>query len=97
MSCAFGSRVSRMPDAWSQRWRANRQAEWELSARHPHKRGDPGREVRQLAVAFGAEILKKGVQSMSAFVRIADSSRTSRHVRFVPILLQKSVEGFREQ
>jgi hypothetical protein len=27
---------------------------------------------------------------MSAFVRITDSSRTSRHVRFVPILLQKS-------
>jgi hypothetical protein len=34
---------------------------------------------------------------MSALVRIPDSSRTSRHVRFVPILLQKSVEGFREQ
>ena len=30
-------------------------------------------------------------------IREADSSRTSREVRFVPILLQKSVEGFREQ
>jgi hypothetical protein len=27
---------------------------------------------------------------MSGFDRIADSTRTSRHVRFVPILLQKS-------
>jgi hypothetical protein len=27
---------------------------------------------------------------MSAFARTTDSSRTSRHVRFVPILLQKS-------
>jgi hypothetical protein len=27
----------------------------------------------------------------------ADSEWTSHHVRFVPILLQKSVEGFREQ
>jgi hypothetical protein len=30
-------------------------------------------------------------------IREADSSRTLRHVRFVPILLQKSVEGFSEQ
>jgi hypothetical protein len=30
-------------------------------------------------------------------IREADSSRTSGHVCFVPILLQKSVEGFREQ
>lgn len=29
-------------------------------------------------------------QSMSAFVRLTDSSRTSRHVRKVSILLQKS-------
>jgi len=27
---------------------------------------------------------------MSALLRITDSSQTSRHVRFVPILLQKS-------
>ena len=27
----------------------------------------------------------------------ADIAQQSRHVRFVPILLQKSVEGFREQ
>jgi len=33
----------------------------------------------------------------SAFERITDSSQTSRQVRKVPILLQKSVEGFREQ
>jgi hypothetical protein len=30
---------------------------------------------------------------MSAVQRIADSSRTSRHVRLVPIVLQKSFEG----
>jgi len=30
-------------------------------------------------------------------IREADSTQTSRHVRLVPILLQKSVEGFREQ
>jgi hypothetical protein len=35
--------------------------------------------------------------AMSALVLMMDSSRTSRHVGFVPILLQKSVEGFREQ
>jgi hypothetical protein len=33
----------------------------------------------------------------SALDRIPDSSRTSRKVREVPILLQKSVEGFCEQ
>ena len=36
-------------------------------------------------------------QMTSALPPKADSSRTSRQVRFVPILLQKSVEGFREQ
>jgi hypothetical protein len=35
------------------------QAEWELSARRAHKRGDPGREVRPLAFALGTEILSK--------------------------------------
>src|SRR5258706_3945601 len=30
---------------------------------------------------------------MSALVRVTDSSRTSRHVRFVPIVLQKSFCG----
>jgi len=30
-------------------------------------------------------------------IREADIVRPPRHVRFVPILLQKSVEGFREQ
>jgi len=30
---------------------------------------------------------------MSAIVRIADSQQTSRHVRYVPILLQKSFWG----
>ncbi len=32
-----------------------------------------------------------GPQAMSALHRIAESSRTSRHVQKVPILLQKSV------
>jgi hypothetical protein len=31
-----------------------------------------------------------GAGFISALVRITDSSRTSRHVRFVPIVLQKS-------
>jgi len=33
----------------------------------------------------------------SALPLKADIRRTGWHVRFVPILLQKSVEGFREQ
>jgi hypothetical protein len=35
--------------------------------------------------------------AMSALPPIATKLRTSREVRFVPILLQKSVEDFREQ
>jgi hypothetical protein len=33
----------------------------------------------------------------SALTLRADIAQQSRHVGFVPILLQKSVEGFREQ
>jgi hypothetical protein len=33
----------------------------------------------------------------SALPLKADVAQRGRHVRFVPILLQKSVEGFREQ
>jgi hypothetical protein len=36
-------------------------------------------------------------QNQIATLAIADITCSSRHVRFVPILLQKSVEGFREQ
>jgi len=37
------------------------------------------------------------VRAMSAFLPLATELRTLLEVRFVPILLQKSVEGFREQ
>jgi hypothetical protein len=53
LSCACGSRLSRLSDAWGPRRRADRQAEWQLSARHAHKRGDPSSQVRQFAVALG--------------------------------------------
>ena len=38
-----------------------------------------------------------GRPATSGLTRLADIVRISRHVSNVPILLQKSVEGFREQ
>src|SRR5690348_13548257 len=52
---------------------------WELSARHAHKRGDPSSEVRQLAVALGAQILKVKIKNRQhpAMDRVMDMRTTS--------------------
>jgi hypothetical protein len=46
---------------------------------------------------FRSFATKLGRRAVSAFLSLATQLRTSLLVRFVPILLQKSVEGFCEQ
>jgi hypothetical protein len=55
---------------------------WSGVARHDHHclYRDEFSAIKQLS---------RALQVMSALRRLADSSRTSRHVRKVPILLQK--------
>jgi hypothetical protein len=56
MLCACGSRLS---NAWSQRWRTDRQAQRKLSARHVNKGGDLSSKISQIVVPLGAEILRE--------------------------------------
>jgi hypothetical protein len=69
--------------------------------RRPHFNGSTdclARASRHWSMSpLGQSLQKRDVRTTSAFPPKATELRTSRHVSNVPILLQKSVEGFREQ